>query len=71
MNMNIDVDVSCAQWRKARRSQGGGNACVELAAVSGVVAVRDSKNPDGGHLAFGQQALGAFFAQVKDDKLDL
>lgn len=68
--MNIDVDVSCAQWRKARRSQGGGNACVEVAPVKGVIAVRDSKDPDGGHLAFGKQEWSAFFAQVKDGKLD-
>lgn len=66
----MNIDVSCAQWRKASRSQGGGNACVELAAVSGVVAVRDSKDPDGGHLVFGRQELGALFAQVKDGKLD-
>lgn len=36
------------QWRKSSRSSGDGGQCVEVATnLPGVVAVRDSKNPDG------------------------
>ena len=42
------TDLSHAVWRKARRSQHNGG-CVEVAANLGkVVAVRDSKRPEGG-----------------------
>lgn len=35
-------------WRKASRSGSSGDNCVEVATnVPGVVAVRDSKDPDG------------------------
>ncbi|OLT30291.1 DUF397 domain-containing protein [Actinomadura sp. CNU-125] len=44
------MDLSSAVWRKARVSGENGGACVELASVSGLVAVRDSKDPDGGKL---------------------
>ncbi|MBB4969198.1 DUF397 domain-containing protein [Saccharothrix violaceirubra] len=47
------VDLSGAEWRKSSRSTGGTNAnCVEVAPVGPVVAVRDSKNPQGTPLAF-------------------
>jgi hypothetical protein len=36
------------KWRKASRSGSNGDACVEVATnVRGLVAVRDSKDPDG------------------------
>ena len=42
-----EVDLSRAVWRKSTRSNNGG-ACVEVATnLPGIVAVRDSKNPDG------------------------
>lgn len=34
-------------WRKAQRSNDQGGACVELAALTKGVGVRDSKDPDG------------------------
>ncbi|MEU7981840.1 DUF397 domain-containing protein [Micromonospora sp. NPDC049081] len=59
------MDLSGAQWRKSSRSNGQGGACVEVADnLSGVVAVRDSKDPDGPVLAFGPRAWCAFVAQV-------
>jgi hypothetical protein len=45
------MDLSRADWRKASYSGNNGGACVEVARnLSGIVAVRDSKNPDGGVL---------------------
>ena len=40
-----------ARWRKSSYS-GSGNNCVEVAQAGGTSAVRDSKDPDGGHLVF-------------------
>ena len=42
------IDLSQANWRKARRSAHNGG-CVEIAAnLPGVTAVRDSQRPEGG-----------------------
>jgi Domain of unknown function (DUF397) len=41
------IDLSRAEWRKSSYSSQSGN-CVEVARnLSGLVAVRDSKHPDG------------------------
>jgi hypothetical protein len=41
------MDLTGAAWRKSKHSNNGGN-CVEVARnLSGVVAVRDSKDPAG------------------------
>jgi hypothetical protein len=58
-----------ARWRKSSYS-GGGNQCVEVAAVDGACAVRDSKNPAAGHLAFSAAAWEAFLAAVKGGSYD-
>ncbi|TDB92831.1 DUF397 domain-containing protein [Actinomadura sp. 7K534] len=41
------MDVSEVKWRKSSRSSEQGDACVEIALVSRIVAVRDSKDPGG------------------------
>jgi hypothetical protein len=47
------VDLSGLRWRKSSRSgQGTNGNCVEVAFAGPAVAVRDSKRPDGGVLAF-------------------
>ncbi|MET8003872.1 DUF397 domain-containing protein [Nonomuraea glycinis] len=54
-------DLSSAEWRKATRSNGNGGACVEVARnIPGIVAVRDSKNPDGPALVFNHDEWNAF-----------
>jgi hypothetical protein len=53
------------RWRKSRRSNGQAE-CVEVGATRpGVIAVRDSKDPDGPRLAFGRDQWRMFGAQVK------
>jgi hypothetical protein len=39
-------------WRKSSYSNSNSQACVELAHQPAAIAVRDSKNPAGGRLAF-------------------
>jgi hypothetical protein len=59
------MDVSKATWRKSSRSSGNGGNCVELADLGAVVGVRDSKDPDGGHLDVSRGALRALLADLK------
>ncbi|MWA05764.1 DUF397 domain-containing protein [Actinomadura sp. LD22] len=41
------MDLSKAAWRKASRSTAQADNCVEVAGVPNVVALRDSKDPNG------------------------
>ncbi|CND73161.1 Domain of uncharacterised function (DUF397) [Mycobacterium tuberculosis] len=53
------MDLKSAAWRKSSHSGSNGGDCVELADVAGasVVAVRDSKDPDGPVLLLTRAAL--------------
>jgi hypothetical protein len=66
------MDLSAAVWRKSSRSSGNGGQCVEVADnLPGVVAVRDSKNPDGPKLLFTPAEWRAFVGGVKAGEFDL
>ncbi|SCE99152.1 DUF397 domain-containing protein [Micromonospora mirobrigensis] len=55
------TDLDGAVWRKSTRSGGNGGNCVEVATnLPGIVAVRDSKDPDGPRLTFTPTAWSAF-----------
>ncbi len=57
--------LASAIWRKSSYSGTHGN-CVEVATnLPGVVAVRDSKDPEGGTLIFGPEEWSAFVAEVR------
>ncbi len=58
------VEVTSA-WRKSSRSGSHLEECVEVARVARVVAVRDSKDPDGPVLAIDAQAWQCFLDSVK------
>jgi hypothetical protein len=63
------VDLTRALWRKSTRSGGSGN-CVEVADnLPGIVAVRDSKDPQGPALVVEPTAFAAFTAAVKSANL--
>ena len=60
-----ESELSRAVWRKSARSNNGG-ACVEVATnLPAVVAVRDSKDPDGGVLRFGPDEWTAFLEGIR------
>lgn len=52
-----------AQWHKSTYSTG--TQCIEVATVGGLYAVRDSKNPTGGHLTFSTATWAEFIAAIK------
>lgn len=67
---NDCVELAGAVYRKSSRSAEGDN-CVELADVRPVVAVRDSKDPDGPKLAFNPASFRAFTDEIKSGRHDL
>ncbi|MCP2168153.1 DUF397 domain-containing protein [Goodfellowiella coeruleoviolacea] len=56
-------------WRRSTYSVPN-NDCVELARTAALAAVRDSKNPTGPMLTFGQAELVRFLGAVKAGRLD-
>ncbi|GAA0511650.1 hypothetical protein GCM10011581_01840 [Saccharopolyspora subtropica] len=56
------------EWRKSSYS-GEETNCVEVGSGSGVVAVRDTKNRDGGTLVFQPRAWGSFLSALKAGRL--
>ena len=57
-------------WRKATASQGS-QGCVELAPLPGLVAVRDSKDPEGPMLVFERAQWRLLAERVGRGELDL
>ncbi|GIG88678.1 DUF397 domain-containing protein [Plantactinospora endophytica] len=59
------VDLTGARWRKSTRSGSNGGECIEVADnLTGIVAVRDSKEPAGPVLTFTPYAWSAFVSEV-------
>ncbi|QOC92793.1 DUF397 domain-containing protein [Micromonospora craniellae] len=60
------MDLNGATWRKSTRSGSSGGDCVEVADnLSGVVLVRDTKDRDGGTLAFTPVSWASFVGLAK------
>ena len=65
------TDLSRAAWRKASRSTTNGG-CVEIAAnLPGVIAVRDSKRPEGGAHVVSPATFAVFLADARSGRYDL
>lgn len=64
------MDLTRAEWKKSARSGGNGN-CVEVATnLPEGVAVRDSKNREGGTLTFTREEWSAFVDGAKNGEFD-
>ncbi|MFD7704942.1 DUF397 domain-containing protein [Streptomyces caelestis] len=55
-----ELTVLESAWFKSSYSSGEGGECVEVAATSKAVLVRDSKQPAAARLAFGREAWDGF-----------
>ena len=64
----IEPDI---HWRKSSRSDDHGGECVEVAELAPMIAVRDSKDPDGPKLTFSAVAWRSFTRRVKASEHDL
>ncbi|MFI6453982.1 DUF397 domain-containing protein [Streptosporangium amethystogenes] len=65
----MQPDLSGARWRKSSLSADG-PSCVEMAFVGNDVAVRDTKNRDGGTLIFRRNDWTTFVNGIKNGHLD-
>ncbi len=66
------ADLSRAVWQKSSYSGSNGGQCVEVARnLPGVVAVRDSKDPDGPRLVFTAGEWRAFSDGVRQGEFNL
>ncbi|MEV6868211.1 DUF397 domain-containing protein [Streptosporangium subroseum] len=62
-------DLSGARWRKSSIS-GSGASCVEVAFVNDAVAVRDTKDREGGTLMFPRDGWETFVDGIKRGGFD-
>ncbi|GLZ14374.1 DUF397 domain-containing protein [Actinomadura sp. NBRC 104425] len=66
-----DSRVSPIVWRKSSYSSDPNLAvCVEVAAVDGARAIRDSKDPDGPRLSMSVEAWRRFIGSIKNDAIE-
>lgn len=54
-------------WRKSSRS-GSSTNCVEVAQATDLIALRDSKDPEGGQLRVGEPQWEAFLKGLKNGR---
>lgn len=68
--MSGHPDLTGARWRTSTYTAAN-EACVEVAPVPHVIAVRDSKNRTGPVLTFDDRTWSAFLGTIKNGDLDL
>jgi hypothetical protein len=60
------IDLSRAEWQTSSYSGGNGGQCVEVARnLPGIVAVRDSKRPEGSIVTIDRRGWTAFVTLVR------
>ncbi|WP_067832790.1 DUF397 domain-containing protein [Actinomadura kijaniata] len=60
------MELRAVGWRKARRSSEEGDQCIELAGFIEVVALRDSKDPEGPKLLIGRAEARGLAERIKE-----
>jgi hypothetical protein len=65
------VDLSQAIWRTSSRSDTGGQSVEVATNIPGIIAVRDSRDPEGPALIFTPAEWEAFVGGVNDGEFDL
>ena len=63
------ADLSRAMWRKSSYSNGSGGACIEAVEAGQVIAVRDSKDPEGPRLFVSPAAWADLTTRIKSGHL--
>ncbi len=63
------VSAGDISWRRSRHCDGG--ACVEVAELGKMIALRESKDPDGPVITFGSDEWRTFVARIKSGTLEL
>jgi hypothetical protein len=66
----IGMEQRLLVWRKSSHSQAGSGDCVEIAAMGDVIAVRDSKDPEGPKLFVGRMAWRKVARAIAEGELD-
>jgi len=56
-------------WRKSSRSTNQGGACVEVTRFPHAIGIRDSKNPNHGHLTITPNAFRTLTHHIKQEQL--
>jgi Domain of unknown function (DUF397) len=66
------MDLTNADWHKSSYSSSNGGNCVEVARnLPDLVAVRDSKDPQGPVMTFTPEQWQAFVSALRSGRLDL
>ena len=55
-------------WRKSSKSTNQGGECVEVAVLSNVIGVRDSKQPEDGHLTLSREGFATLVQHIKGSR---
>ncbi|WP_406381680.1 DUF397 domain-containing protein [Streptomyces sp. NBC_01618] len=63
------MDHERTRWFKSSYSGGSGTECIEVADLMTAIGVRDSKRPNGRHIAVQRDAWAGFIASVRLQQL--
>jgi hypothetical protein len=63
--------VKSPLWRKSTRSTNQGGACVEVSRMTGLIGIRDSKNPALGHISLDVERFTALVRRIKNNEMDV
>ncbi|MFI5897661.1 DUF397 domain-containing protein [Actinoplanes sp. NPDC051513] len=64
----LKIDRNALAWRIATRSAGGN--CVQVAAANNLIAVRNSRNPEGEVILYTKPEFAAFLDGAKKGEFD-